>query len=148
MSEGVIGALVTLLIAGGGGLGYLIRRRDNQKDPIPKQSAAVATSAEAVEMMRGVASDFRQDIKDLRADLSNVKLEAQANQLRLEGQVVSLASSVETLDSSLSAALRYIEQLIRYLRSGAHGPEPAVPGELRDLIDPMLRHWGSPSPAD
>lgn len=138
MSEGLIGGLVSLLIAAGAGVGFLIRRRDNSKDPIPKQSAAVALANQSVTMMASVAAEIRNDVANVRSELAEVRIESDTNKRR----VSSLETTVETLDESLSAAIHFIEQLIRYMRSGAHGPEPAVPVELHELIDPMLRQWG------
>lgn len=145
MSDGqAIGALVSFIIAAASGIGWLIRRRDNAKDPIPKQSAAVALAGQSVTMMASVAAEIRGDLQGVRSELAEVKAESRLNARR----VISLEESVETLDESLSAAVRFIEQLIRYMRAGAHGPEPAIPNELAGLIDPMLRHWGSAGVAD
>lgn len=135
---GMLTALVSALVTLGGGVAWYVRRRDTAKDPIPKQVAAVALADQSVSMMRDVANEVRSDMANLRAELVTLRKENERNATRMQ----SLEASVETLDSALTAAIGYIEHLIRYMRGGAHGPEPVVPERLRDLIDPMLHEWG------
>ena len=116
----LIGPVVGLLGAIGGGVAWLVRRRDQAKDPIPKESAAVALAQSGVSIMQGVAD----------------RLEARV--IALEGEVVNLKSDVGRLTLTLGAAARYIERLLRWAKSESRPPIPPLPSELRDLIDPSL----------
>ena len=42
MDQGAVAALVTLILGMGAGIWRVVVRRDNQKDPVPKESAALA----------------------------------------------------------------------------------------------------------
>jgi hypothetical protein len=140
---GLVGAAVTLILAAASGIGYLLRRRDNQKDPIPKESAAVALANQSVAIMMGVATRLTTEVEQVKAQLAAVKAESERTKAMQDAQVHSLEASVETLDESLSAAIRFIEQLMRHTMSGGREPKPAIPPQLHDLIDPMLRRWGA-----
>lgn len=116
----LIGPVVGLLGAIGGGVAWLVRRRDQAKDPIPKESAAVALAQSGVSIMQGVAD----------------RLESRV--IALEGEVVNLKGDVGRLTLTLGAAARYIERLLRWAKSESRPPIPPLPSELRDLIDPSL----------
>ena len=67
---GQIPALVTLLTMLGGGVAWWLRRRDSKKDPIPKESAAVALADSSVAIMKDVAAELRRDLateREIRA---------------------------------------------------------------------------------
>ena len=101
-------------------VGWWFRRRDSQKDPIPKESAAVALATSGVALMQTVADRLDERLKGL---------EAEVGELRREQVHMRL---------TLSAAARYIEKLLRWAKSDTRPPIPHLPDDLRDLIDPSL----------
>lgn len=143
MSEGWVAPLVTLILGIGGGIGFILRRRDNRKDPIPKQSAALAQANESVLLAGALRDEMRKDMAELRTEVAAAKEAAKSATKRVE----SLEETVETLDDSLTDAVRFIEALLRHLRTGSMGPAPAIPERLRGLIDPMLHRVEEPPTA-
>lgn len=136
---GLATGVVSLLTVIGGGIAFLVRRRDNAKDPIPKQSATLALADQSVKIAGSVLAEIRQELTDVRSKIREFETAAEKQNKR----VASLEDSVETLDTALSVAVGYIGRLIAYIRGGADGPEPTIPPQLRDLVDPLLRDWGS-----
>lgn len=143
MNEGAVAALVALILGIGGGAWRLIVRRDSQKDPVPKQSAALAMADQSVTIMGGVLSKINEELSRVAAEAKEAKAEAKSALSR----VASLEETVETLDDSLTDAVRYIEALLRHMRNGSHGPAPTIPERLRGLIDPMLHRIEEEPPA-
>lgn len=131
---GMVGVLVTALSVIGGGIAFLIRRRDAQKDPIPKESAAVALSKDAVAIMAGVADELREDGANLRRELGTVRAELAG----VRRDQMATQQTLSMLQASLAAAARHIEAMYRWARDGATPPPPLIPDALRDLIDPSL----------
>lgn len=117
---GLIGGVVAFMGAVGAGIAWLVRRRDSKKDPIPKESAAVALANQSVSLMQGVANEIRTDLATVR------------------NEVGELRDEVEGLRTTLSAAARYIERLLRWAKSESRPPLPPLPNALHDLIDPSL----------
>ena len=143
MDQGAVAALVTLILGIGSGIGWYVRRRDNRKDPVPKQSVALAQADSSVALMGLLRDEMRKDMTTLRSELEEVKAAAKAATTR----VASLEETVETLDDSLTDAVRYIEALLRHMRNGSRGPAPTIPERLRGLIDPMLHRIEEEPPA-
>lgn len=123
----VIGSIVGLLGALGTAYAWVINRRDKNKDPIPKESAAVALSASAVALSQTL-------LKDLDARMTQMN---GRNQI-LENRVAAAEQSIEHHERIFGAAMTYIEALLRHIRDGRKRPPPPVPTEIRDLIDPEL----------
>lgn len=124
---GLIGAVVGALGAIGGGVAWLVRRRDSKKDPIPKESAAVALAQSGVALMQGVADRLEGDIGDLRNEVASQR-----------DEIGDLRGDLHSLRVTLGAAARYIERLLHWAKSESRPPVPPLPVELRDLIDPAL----------
>jgi len=116
----LIGSIVALLGATGGGIAWMVRRRDAKKDPIPKESAAVALAQSGVSLMQGVADRLDVELGEVRSELGDLK------------------GDVQRLTLTLGAAARYIERLLRWAKSDTRPPIPPLPSDLRDLIDPSL----------
>ena len=139
LATGVVSVLTTL----GLGIAWLVRRRDTNKDPIPKQSAAVSLADAAVTVAQGMLNDLRSDMSAVRLEVVEVKRDAAKTKDRL----TATEQTLELLDQKLQAAVHYIEDVWRRARVGAW-PLPPVPTELRDLIDPDLHDWASRNPED
>lgn len=155
MFEGVGGQLiagvVTLLVSGGG-VTWWVSRRDTQKDPIPKEKAAIALSESAVTIMQGVTDELRTELQrereyrtaevaSLRQDLTKVKQDQEVayeahQQTRRE--LEDTRTDVQWLRETLGIAAAYIEKLLRWARSESRPPIPPLPSDLRSLIDPSL----------
>lgn len=143
-----IPALVTLLTMIGGGIAWWLRRRDSKKDPIPKESAAVALAQSSVSIMQGVADDLREglarkdaEIATLRADLTALSSRQRNTEERLAETQTELADTrtdIDWLRSTLGVAASYIENLLRWARADSRPPIPPLPEKLRTLIDPSL----------
>lgn len=128
------GGIVTLILAIGGGIKWWVGRMDARKDPIPKDQAAVALSASAVEVANAVLAQVRAEMAEVRAELATER----RNRHGLEGRVGSAEETIRHHESMFSAAMGYIEALLRHIRAGLPTPAPPVPGDLTDLIDPSL----------
>lgn len=128
------GGLVTLILAIGGGVKWWVGRQDKQKDPIPKDAAAVALSASAVEVSQAVLAQVRAEMSDLRTDLAGVRGKNRETESRLS----AAEQTIQHHESLFGQALSYIEGLLRHIRDGRPWPPTAAPAELRDLIDPSL----------
>lgn len=128
------GGLVALILAIGGGIKWWVGRKDAQKDPIPKDQAAVALSASAVDVMRSVADQMRSEMSDLRTELAGVRGGARATESRLS----AAEETIRHHETLFGAAMGYIEALLRHIRDGRDQPAPPVPSDLSDLIDPTL----------
>jgi len=128
------GGLISVILAIGAGLKWWIGRKDAQKDPIPKDAAAVALSASAVEVMQAVTSEMRAEMSDLRAEVSALRYADRAKEARLG----AAESTIQHHESMFGAALSYIDALLRHIRSGKPWPPAPAPADLRDLIDPSL----------
>lgn len=126
--------LVGLILAIGGGLKWWVGRNDARQDPIPKDRAAVALSASAVEVMKAVTDEMRAEMSELRTELAGVR----GTNRVLETRVGAAESTIAHHESMFGAAMTYIEALLRHIRDGRTPPAPPVPGDLRDLIDPSL----------
>lgn len=123
----IVGGIVTVLGTVGTGVAWLLSRRDRKKDPIPKESAAVALAQSGISLMQGVADRINAELLEVRTELSDVRTE-----------LSDVRSEVRRLTTTLGAAARYIERLLRWAKSESRPPIPALPSELRDLIDPAL----------
>lgn len=128
------GGLVALILAIGGGVKWWVGRKDSQKDPIPKDAAAVALSASAVDVMRAVADEMRAELSDVRNELAGVRGGARVTETRLS----AAEETIRHHESMFGAAMGYIEALLRHIKAGMTQPTPPVPTDLRDLIDPSL----------
>lgn len=126
--------LVTVILAVGGGVKWWVGRLDSQKDPIPKDQAAVALSTSAVQLMQSVASELRAEVSELRTELAGVR----GTNRVLETRVGAAEGTIQHHETMFGAAMAYIEALLRHIRDGRDQPPPPVPGDLRDLIDPSL----------
>ena len=143
-----IPALVTLIGLIGGGIAFLIRRRDSKKDPIPKESAAVALAQSSVSIMQAVADDLREglarkdaELATMRADLTALSARQRTTEERLtetQSELADTRTDIDWLRSTLGVAASYIEKLLRWAREDARPPLPALPEKLRTLIDPSL----------
>jgi len=134
----LIGGVVTLLGLIGSGIAWLVRRRDSKKDPIPKESAAVALAQSGVALMQGVADRLEARISGLEDDLAQARLDGAAARAEDRTEIDGLRGDVQHLRLTLSAAARYIERLLRWAKSDTRPPIPPLPSDLRDLIDPSL----------
>jgi len=126
--------LVTLILAIGGGLKWWVGRKDAQKDPLPKDAAAVALSASSVEVAHAVLNEVRAEMSEMRTELAGER----SNRHGLEARVEAAESTIRHHESLFSAAMGYVETLLRHIRDGRMPPAPPVPKDLRDLIDPSL----------
>lgn len=156
---GQIPALVAFLATVGPGVAWWLRRRDGKKDPIPKESAAVALAQSSVAIMQGVADELRSDLAaerqsrasdraehqaeltSLRAELSALLTRQQGTERRLEDTQSELADTradIDWLRTTLGVAASYIEKLLRWARADSRPPLPPLPEKLRTLIDPSL----------
>jgi hypothetical protein len=124
----LIAALVGALGTIGTGVAWVLRRRDSQKDPIPKDAAAVALAQSGVNLMQGVAQRLDSELSDVRGKLaiSDRRLSAAEETLTEHERVFGIAFG-------------YIDALLRHIRDGKPPPAPPAPADLRDLIDPELR---------
>lgn len=147
----LIAGVVTLLVSGGG-VTWWVSRRDTQKDPIPKEKAAVALSESAVTIMQGVADELRAElarereyrsgeVASLREDQAKLKQAQEAadeaHQLTRR-ELEETRTDVQWLRATLGVAAAYIEKLLRWARSESRPPIPPLPSDLRNLIDPSL----------
>ena len=128
------GGLVTLILAVGGGVKWWVGRKDAQKDPIPKDQAAVALSASAVEVSQAVLTEVRAEMSEMRRELATERNYRHT----LEKRVAAAEGTIEHHESMFSAAMGYIESLLRHIRAGLAQPAPPVPRDLTELIDPSL----------
>jgi hypothetical protein len=128
------GGIVAVILALGGGVKWWVGRQDARKDPIPKDAAAVALSASAVEVMQTVTAEMRAEMSELRAELSGVRGANRATETRL----TAAESTIQHHEHLFGAALSYIEALLRHIRDGKPWPPSPAPADLRDLIDPAL----------
>ena len=129
-----IPALIALLTTLGGAVAWWLRRRDSKKDPIPKESAAVALAQSSVSIMQGVADELREEMAALRARL-------QATEERLtntQNELADTRTDIDWLRTTLGVAASYIEKLLRWAHSESRPPLPSLPERLRSLIDPAL----------
>lgn len=133
-----IGAIVTFLTTLGGAIAWLVRRRDGQKDPIPKESAAVALANSSVSIMQGIADRLMAEVADLRAELATERQTNAQDRDELRAQVTELSGDVGNLRSMFGVATGYIERLLRWSRADSRPPAPPLPAALRDHIDPAL----------
>lgn len=147
----LIAGVVTLLVSGGG-VTWWVSRRDRQKDPIPKEKAAVALSESAVTIMQGVTDELRTElarereyraaeVASLRQDQAQLRRAQEAareahEQTRRE--LEDTRTDVRWLRETLGVAAAYIEKLLRWARSESRPPIPPLPSDLRTLIDPSL----------
>lgn len=123
----VITGLVALLGAVGSGYAWIKNRQDKAKDPIPKDSAAVALSASAVAVSQSVINDVVARMNEMSG----------RNKI-LENRITAAEGTIEHHERLFGAALSYIESLLRHIRDGKPWPPTPAPGELRDMIDPDL----------
>lgn len=123
----IVGGVVAFLGTVGPGIAWIVRRRDGKKDPIPKESAAVALAQSGVSLMQGVADRLGAELVEVRTELSD-----------LRSELSDVRGEVSRLTTTLGAAARYIERLLRWAKSESRPPIPPLPSELRDLIDPAL----------
>jgi hypothetical protein len=144
---GAAPAIVTVVTAVGTVIAFLVRRRDTQKDPIPKQAAAMALAEQSIGIAAGTMADQQRQITALRGDVEalHAKHELAIERANtLEKDLTNLGSKFATLQATLTAAAGYIESLLRHIRSGLTGPSPKLPADLRELIDPSLHDWPNP----
>lgn len=128
MDGPTISALVTALGVLGGGVTWLIRRRDKKKDPLPKSAAELAIAQQALDIISDAATFSRKDSENLRARVVQLELDSATDRIRI--------GRLETL---LSHAASYIEALLRWAHGLRSVPRPpALPPELHDLVDPAL----------
>lgn len=156
---GQIPALVTLLSLIGAGIAFLLRRRDSQKDPIPKESAAVALAQSSISIMQGIADRQGAEIEaerkmrasdraEHKAEMTQLHLEMSAlharqksteDQLKsTQAELAETRADITWLRDTLGVAASYIEKLLRWARSDSRPPLPPLPEKLRTLIDPSL----------
>jgi len=121
------GGLISLILAIGAGLKWWIGRKDSLKDPIPKDAAAVALAQSGVTLMQAVAKDL--EVRLTALSTSNQKLEQ---------RVSAAEGTIEHHEKLIGAALPYIEALLRHIRDGKSQPPPAIPIEIRAMLDPDL----------
>jgi len=121
------GGLISLILAIGAGLKWWIGRKDAQKDPIPKDAAAVALAQSGVTLMQAVARDLETRLTALSG----------SNQL-LEQRVSAAEGTIAHHEHLFTSAMSYIEALLRHIREGRPWPPSPAPADLRDLIDPTL----------
>ncbi len=92
MTTAVVSALVSLLIAAGSALGWLIRRRDQRADPLPRQAVELTLARDALGIIGASRDALTEDVGRLRADLTD-----------LTDEVHSLRREVRTLRAAWSA---------------------------------------------
>jgi len=126
--------LVTLILGIGAGVKWWVGRRDAAKDPIPKDRAAVALSASAVDLAQAMIDEVRAEMSMLRNELAGVR----GTNRVLETRVGAAEGTIQHHETMFGAAMSYIEALLRHIRDGRDQPTPPVPSDLRDLIDPSL----------
>jgi hypothetical protein len=132
-----VGGLVTLLSLIGGGAAWLIRRRDSNKDPIPKAAAEMAIAQQALEIITESAAWTRADAVGLRARVAKLEADREEDRARL-GDADDRMTRLERL---LSQAASYIEALLRWAQVMPTVPDkpiPPLPTQLHELVDPEL----------
>lgn len=129
------GGIVTLILAIGGGIKWYVGRQDAQKDPIPKDAAAVALSANAVEVANVVLGQVNAEMATMRAEMAGMR----GTNRVLETRVAAAEETIQHHETMFGAAISYIEALLTHIRDGRKRPAPPPPVDLRDLIDPSLR---------
>jgi hypothetical protein len=140
----IVPAVVGILTALGGGVAWWIKRTDNAKDPLPKLTAEQMLQERAVQMAGGISLRLEAEVERISRDLDRerVRGDRQQNELdALRQDNTRLHDKVGLIMVRLSDAARYIEALLRWANAGSPPPPPALPDELRDLIDPSL-HTG------
>lgn len=135
MTPALITAIVSLLLAVGSGIAWLVKRRDAAKDPIPKQAAELALAEQALGIIRESRDALREDVNRLKGERDEHRTRLDAQQEQIDG----LRQAMDQVKHLLSHATRYIETLLRWAYAGAPPPPPSVPLDLHDLIDPSLR---------
>lgn len=128
------GGLVTAILTIGGTIKWWVGRQDAKKDPIPKDAAAVALSASAVQVSQAVLNEVRAEMSLMRGELAAER----SNRTALEGRVESAEETIRHHETMFGAAMAYINTLLRHIRDGRMLPAPPVPRDLRDLVDPAL----------
>ena len=121
------GGLISLILAIGAGLKWWIGRKDAQKDPIPKDAAAVALAQSGVTLMQAVAKDLETRLTALSGSNQD-----------LEKRVSAAEGTIAHHEHLLTSAMSHIKALLRHIREGKPWPPPPAPADLRDLIDPTL----------
>lgn len=126
-------AVVTLILAIGGGVRWWVLRRDS-KSPISTASAEATLMTQIMGVSGETLDQLREDIRDLRrrADVAQEKADEQGRQM-------------DQIRRLFTAATTYIETLLRWVRAGADPPPPALPFILHEVIDPEL-HSRHPVP--
>lgn len=142
MNPSLLTALVSLLVAAGGGIAWLVKRRDANRDPIPKHQAEVALAQSALGVIQAsrdtLDADVRRLLIDREEDRSRIdKLEADRDTDR--ERIEQHRERISRLESLLGIAAGYIEALLRWVRNGSPPPQPPLPSPLHDLIDPSLQ---------
>jgi hypothetical protein len=95
-------------------------------------------------MAGGISLRLEAEVERISRDLDRerVRGDRQQNELdALRQDNTRLHDKVGLIMVRLSDAARYIEALLRWANAGSPPPPPALPDELRDLIDPSL-HTG------
>jgi hypothetical protein len=124
-------SLVTLILAVGSGIGWLIRRRDQRKDPLPKREAELVLAEQALGIVKAAAEFSAGEAVTLRGRVTQLEMDRD-----------DLRNRMVRIEGLFARALSYIETLLRIWPDAP--PPPPPPRELHDLIDSSL--WRNPEP--
>lgn len=141
LTSGWVTAVASLLTVLSGFAAWVVKRRSEAKDPIPKAAAELAVAEQALGLIRESRDALRDDVVRLKAERIEDRLrldecQKQVDQLRVDNQ--GLHADLSQIRQVLSAATRYIEVLLRWVREGSHPPQPQLPAVLHELVDPTL----------
>lgn len=123
-----IAPIVTLIIALGSGFAWWVKRRDAQKDPIPRTAAELALAKEALGIVEASRDALGQDVARLREDLEtrNLHIDGLTSKVdTLTGQVDTLSREVHTIREMWS--LWYHDLVTRWTHHRAQSTPPAPP---------------------
>lgn len=131
--QGLLPALITLILAAGGGLRWWLTRRDS-KSPIPTATAEAALVAQLVGLSGDTLDDMRSDIKDQREQLRVQREDREADRLRLD----EMNAKLDQMTRLFSVSTTFIEAMLRWADDGSKPPPPTLPALLHQAIDPSL----------
>jgi hypothetical protein len=164
--------VVSIIVALGGVVTFLIRRHDTKKDPLPRQSAEMALAVSAAGVVQSSNLRLEAEVQAIGEALARERLRNDGNEIRnaelerriddleekgrrdsrlIEDQqteIVGLKRRVEGMITDRDALVRFVDVLRVWFASGAKPPPPSIPAHLADVLPPWVPADGAEVPQE